>query len=42
MLVKRFTMVNAENFEGAVEISKSDPFLLVTGTIRVSQMMEIK
>jgi len=28
--------------EAAVEISKSDPFLQMGGTIRVSQMMEMK
>ena len=40
--MKGFAVVNAENIEAAVEIAKSDPFLENGGTIRVSQMMEMK
>ena len=40
--VKGFAVVKAENIEAAVEIATSDPFLENGGTIRVSQMMEIK
>ena len=37
-----FAVVKALNIEAAVEIAKSDPFLETNGTIRVSQMMEMK
>jgi len=40
--MKGFAVVKAESIEAAVEIAKSDPFLHVEGTIRVSQMMEMK
>ena len=40
--MKGFAVVKAESIEAAVEIAKSDPFLDVDGTIRVSQMMEMK
>ena len=40
--LKGFAVVKAENIEAAVEIAKSDPFLSADGTIRVSQMMEMK
>lgn len=36
-----FAIIRVENIEAAVEIAKSDPFLNVNGTIRVSQMMEM-
>lgn len=40
--MKGFAVVRAENIEAAVKIAKSDPFLENGGTIRVSQMMEMK
>lgn len=40
--MKGFAVVKAENIEAAIEIAKSDPFLENGGTIRVSQMMEMK
>ena len=40
--MKGFAVVKAESIEAAVEIAKSDPFLENGGTIRVSQMMEMK
>jgi uncharacterized protein YciI len=40
--MKGFAVVKAENIEAAVKIAKSDPFLENGGTIRVSQMMEMK
>jgi len=40
--MKGFAIVQAESIETAVEIAQSDPFLDVDGTIRVSQMMEMK
>ncbi len=40
--MKGFAVVRAENIDAAVKIAKSDPFLENGGTIRVSQMMEMK
>ena len=40
--MKGFAVVKAESIEAAIEIAKSDPFLENGGTIRVSQMMEMK
>jgi len=40
--MKGFSVVKAESIEAATEIAKSDPFLENGGTIRVSQMMEMK
>jgi hypothetical protein len=40
--MKGFAVVKAENIEAAIKIAKSDPFLEHGGTIRVSQMMEMK
>ncbi len=40
--MKGFAIIKAESIEGAIEIAKSDPFLENGGTIRVSQMMEMK
>ena len=40
--MKGFAVIKAENIEAAVEIAKSDPFFDINGTIRVSQMMEMK
>jgi uncharacterized protein YciI len=40
--MKGFAVVRAESLEAAIEIAKSDPFLENGGTIRVSQMMEMK
>lgn len=40
--MKGFAVVKAESVEVAIEIAKSDPFLDTNGTIRVSQMMEMK
>ena len=40
--MKGFAVVKAESIEAAIEIAKSDPFLDNNGTIRVSQMMEMK
>lgn len=36
-----FAVIQADNIEAAVEIAKSDPFLGMNGTIRVSQMVEM-
>lgn len=36
-----FAVVKAQSMEEAIEIAKSDPFLKMEGTIRVSQMMEM-
>ena len=40
--MKGFAVVKAENIDAAVEIAKTDPFLTNGGTIRVSEMMEMK
>ena len=40
--MKGFAVVKTESIEAAVEIAKSDPFLENGGTIRVSEMMEMK
>ena len=40
--MKGFAVVKAESIEAAIEIAKSDPFLENGGTMRVSQMMEMK
>lgn len=40
--MKGFAIVKAESIEAAVKIAKSDPFLENGGTVRVSQMMEMK
>ena len=40
--MKGFAVVKAESIEAAIEIAKSDPFLENGGSIRVSQMMEMK
>ena len=40
--MKGFAVIKAESIDAAVEIAKSDPFLGNGGTIRVSQMMEMK
>lgn len=39
--MKGFAVIKAENIEAAIEIAKTDPFLLMGGTIRVSQMIEM-
>ena len=39
--MKGFAVVKAESMEAAIEMAKSDPFLEMNGTIRVSQMMEM-
>ena len=39
--MKGFAVVKANSIEAAIEISKSDPFLEIDGTIRVSEMMEM-
>lgn len=39
--MKGFAVVKAENIEAAMEIAKTDPFLDMNGTIRVSEMMEM-
>lgn len=39
--LKGFAIVMAENMEEAVSIAKTDPFLAMEGTIRVSEMMEM-
>lgn len=39
--MKGFAVVKAESIEAAIEIAKSDPFLDMDGTIRVSQMKEM-
>lgn len=40
--MKGFAIVRAENMDAAIRIAQADPFLATGGTIRVSQMMEIK
>lgn len=40
--MKGFAVVKADSIEAAIEIAKSDPFLGNGGTIRVSQMIEMK
>ncbi len=40
--MKGFAIVKAESIEAAVKIAESDPFLENGGTVRVSQMMEMK
>jgi len=40
--MKGFAVIKAESIAAAMEITKSDPFLENGGTIRVSQMMEMK
>lgn len=40
--MKGFAIVKADNMDAAVKIAKSDPFLANGGTIRVSQMTEMK
>ena len=40
--MKGFAVVKADSMAAAVEIAQSDPFLENGGTIRVSQMMEMK
>ena len=40
--MKGFAVVKAENMDAAVKIAQSDPFLKSGGTIRVSEMMEMK
>ncbi|PCJ53783.1 MAG: hypothetical protein COA79_22485 [Planctomycetota bacterium] len=39
--MKGYAIIESENFEDAIEIAKSDPFLKTEGTVRVSQMMEM-
>ncbi len=36
-----FAVIKADSIEAAVEIAKSDPFLEINGTLRVSQLMEM-
>ena len=40
--MKGLAVVKAESIDAAIEIAKLDPFLENGGTIRVSQMMEVK
>ena len=40
--MKGFAIVKADSMEAAIGIAKSDPFLENGGTIRISQMMEMK
>ena len=40
--MKGFAVVRAKDIESAIAIAQSDPFLENGGTIRVSQMMEMK
>jgi hypothetical protein len=40
--MKGFAVVKADNIEEAIKIAKKDPFLDIGGTIRVSQMVEMK
>lgn len=39
--MKGFAVVKAESIEAAIEIAKTDPFLKLGGTIRVSKMVEM-
>lgn len=36
-----FAIIQAENMDEAIEIAKSDPFLKMNGTIRLSEMMQM-
>lgn len=36
--MKGFAVIKANNFEDAIKIAKSDPFLDMNGTIRISEM----
>ena len=36
-----FAVIKADSMESAIEMTKSDPFLAMEGTIRLSQMMEM-
>ncbi len=40
--MKGFAVVKADSIEVAIEIVQTDPFLENGGTIRVSEMMEMK
>lgn len=40
--MKGFAVIRAENMDAAIKIAQTDPFLLMGGTILVSQMMEMK
>lgn len=40
--MKGFAIVRAENMDAAIKIAQTDPFLSMGGTIRISQMMEMK
>lgn len=40
--MKGFAVVKADSIEVAIEIAQTDPFLENGGTIRVSEMMEMK
>ena len=40
--MKGFAVVKADSMDAAVEIARSDPFLDTGGSIRVSQMVEMK
>ena len=40
--LKGYAIIKAEDLEEAIKISKSDPFLNNGGTIRVSQMIQMK
>ncbi len=40
--MKGFAVVKADSMAAAVDIARSDPFLENGGTIRVSEMMEMK
>ena len=37
-----YAVIRADSMDEAVEIAQSDPFLSTNGTIRVSEMMEMK
>jgi hypothetical protein len=38
--MKGFAIIKANSMDEAIEISKSDPFLEIGGTIKISQMMD--
>lgn len=40
--MKGFAIIEAENFDKALEIAKTDPFLQINGRIRLSEMMEMQ
>jgi len=40
--MKGFAIIKAESLSKAIEMAKRDPFLMIDGTIRISEMVEMK